>query len=128
MVKKKEDEVPEVVEAIGDEKALVSVEMTQAEKDEFAAFKVEKEMKEADERNKANEPMFNGDLRFMHQVNGEKFGPGKFKAPYALARDLMNQDTRHYHQRLKEKESDSFMIDIAKRGVGKITRVETCPV
>lgn len=116
MVKKKVEE-PKV-----EEEDLVEVSMTEEEKEQFVAFKLQKEKDEA--KLAADSEIAHGELRFEHHINGIKFGPGKFQAPKATAVDLIRADGRYLLRRMKEKESESYMIDIMSRGPGRITKIE----
>lgn len=109
------------VDSVKKDEDLVTVEMTEKEKKEFAKFMADKEDKGEE---KEPEPMAYGELRFAHFINGDPYGPGKFQAPRDVAMNLIAADEKYLRRKMKEKESDEFMIDIQARGPGRITRIE----
>ena len=117
MVKKKLELKEEVKEAVKEED-LVSVEMSEAEKEEFVAFKLAKEKE--DEKKKQDEDIVEVELRFQHWVNGHSYLPGKHNMARGTAVDLIRADGRYLRKRMKEIQPEAYMVDIMTRGPGRI--------
>jgi len=89
------------VDSVKKDEDLVTVEMTEKEKKEFAKFMADKEDKGEE---KEPEPMAYGELRFAHFINGDPYGPGKFQAPRDVAMNLIAADEKYLRRKMKEKE------------------------
>jgi hypothetical protein len=114
---KKKDEV--AVEAKKPD--LVAVEMTEAEKAEFVAFKAKKEK---DAEKAQPEDQIEVHLNFGHNVNGVSYGPGKVIVTEGLGYGLLERDEACKKSRLRVHESNEFMIQILGQGNSIVRKIK----
>jgi len=103
------------------DEALVKVEMTEKEKEEFVAFKAAQTEKTEAEEAKANEPKVPVRLEFGHQRNGHSYAPGNYVLPEGLAASLKVADDAAYRAKIATLTDDKHMIEIVGRGMSKVT-------
>lgn len=94
MVKKAKETI-ETVDPADAKEALVSVEMTAAQKERVLKIMSE----EPEEAPKVDESLYEVTLNYAHKINGTSYGPGKVTVRAQLTSILMNQD---FHQRQNE--------------------------
>jgi hypothetical protein len=97
---------------------LVSVEMTQAQKEKVAKILLADE-----DKAKAKKEMSVVTLKFDHYRNGVQYGPGQVRVNSSLASSLAAADDRAYEMRLKENQTDNHLIKIIGHGRTVVTRV-----
>lgn len=94
---------------------LVSVEMTEAQKQEYADFCVEKERNAKKAEEVKTEQMVQVNLRFTHMINGHRYA-GKKILPEGLACLLAYNDELAMRARFKESTADKHMLEILGNG------------
>jgi hypothetical protein len=118
MTKKKDDQVEEVKQ---ETKPLVSVEMTEAEKAEFVAYKAKKD-KELEDQKEAEE-LVEFTLKYGHNVNGVSYGPGRVRCRSDLGYALLSRDEKALQARLRVHESNEFIVHILGHGKSTVKKV-----
>lgn len=100
--------------------ALVSVEMTEAQKEKVVAIlagqdQAKKDAQEAEEIVEVN-------LRFAHRRNGTTYGPGRIHVRADVGASLHVADEAHYASRLAENDGGKHLIELGLGGYKKVTR------
>ncbi len=104
-----------------EEKAVVSVEMTEAQKDKFTAMMAEEEKKkEAPKKEKIEI-----DLRFGHNVNNKAYGPGRVICDADIGYAMVERDYAALQARLRVHESSNHMIEILTSGQRIVRKIES---
>jgi hypothetical protein len=94
---------------------IISVEMTQAQKDKVVDLF-------AQEKAKAEKKFVTMNLMYQHKINGTKYGRGVAKVPEELAGHLQAADHKAMVARLKENISTNTELEILSRGISRVIR------
>jgi hypothetical protein len=117
MSKKGEIEKTDPKAEVKAEEKLVSVQMTDAEKEAFVSFMAKRE---ADAK---PEQQVEINLRTSHRRNGRLFGPGTVVVAESIAGSLISADAKWLNGRLKVHESGNHLIEIIGRGVSRTRKL-----
>lgn len=99
MAKKETETKVEEVKTVEPKAETVKIEVSHEDKEAFAEFLANREILAAEKKAKelaASEPKteFEVTLRFQHNINGKRFGPGRTKCPGTLLGKLMSADQK----------------------------------
>lgn len=98
--------------------SLVSVEMTQAEKEQFIKYK---QALDSIEKPKPTE-IVEVTLRFQHKVNNQPYGPGPVKVPKNLGRYLFAQDERKFSSTIAATQENKKVVQMFLSGQRAVIR------
>lgn len=100
------------------EKKVVSVEMTEDQKDRVVEILAKEEEKKVSETQ-----MIEINLRFQHRRNGNTYGPGRVRVAEDMGYSMLSADEKALESRIKENEGGERLVHIIGQGQSKVTKV-----
>lgn len=97
---------------------LVTLEMTEEQKDKVTAFllKEEKEAEKAKEEAASNEGWMNIHLFTKHSFGRQTYGPGVARVPAGLAGQIIYQDQKAQGREIALNTSNKRLIEVMRSG------------
>lgn len=107
-----------------DEDELVSVEMTEEQKEEFIAFQLQKEKENTREaQDKAsNEGFMTVNLFAKHSFGRYSYGPGTAKVPNGLAGQILYQDQKAQGREIALNTTNKRLVEVMLNSGQRIER------
>lgn len=100
---------------------LVAVEMTEEEKAEYVAYKLQKEKEQVDKDTAHEEGFVDMNLFKRYEIGRHRFGPGLSKVPAGLAGQVAWIEERARHNELNLNTENKRLVEVMMNG-NTITR------
>lgn len=125
----KKTETTEDAVEVAKKEALIAVEMTKEQAEEFASFKAKKEsdLKAetlAEKEKQESEELYEMVLHYRHNVNGKQYGPGPVQVPHYLIGHFQQYEKLSAENEIKLNKSKTNFFEVMSGGqVRKVTQL-----